>query len=1170
MSDGVSWKPHQFLGCALALVLCCAPSATAADKTWTGGTGQWDVSGNWTPSGQPVAGDDVYLTQADTTYLTVVCYHSATTPSSPLNSLYIDSTGTGAMLLDMQAWYGWAGELAATTAYVGFVGTGNLRIERGDFDTTTAFIGYSPGANGTAYLTWCDWHNAGSLYVGGSDSAAGGNGSLTVGGGGRNARLIVGGTLKLWSTGNLSIVDSGYVEAASIDTSCGGTITWTYGTMRITGAEGLTIGSTGPLGAGLALGPGQRMCVDKATTIAADGALNLSGGILLTDSLTNSGGAFGWTAGELHITGANGLAVGPAAPLGASLTVGPHQELYTTNTTSLALGGTLTLSGGSLETGTLTNSGGCINWTSGGLRINGPGGLTIGASGPLGASLTLDAGKSLDVEATTTLAADGVLTLSGGALATQTLANSGGTVNWIAGYLYVWGDEGLTIGASGPLGASLTLESGKRLDISATTTIDPDGTLTLDGGTLWTGSLLNLGTFNWVSGTLGFGGPDGLTIDTGGPVGASVTVDEGKKLEAGLCVGESGTGALTIQSGGQVIGLFDDRLGLASTARGTVIVDGTGSTWDTGGETLHVGYCGTGIVIIRNGGYVNSGYVRVGNKEGSSGTVTVEGVGSMWRTVFDLYVGNSGTGTLNIQNGGQVSSSLGLTYLGYNSGSNGTVTVDGLGSNLTNSGCLEVGFLGNGTLNIQNGGQVSSDGGFLGESNGSSGTATVDGSGSKWTTNSGSLYVGESGAGTLNIQNGGQVSNANGYLGAYSGSGTATVDGNGSLWNNTGSLYVGGWEYDAGGTGSLTVQNGGQLTVDGTLKLWKADSAVTVSGGTLIAGALAGTTGTIRITDPAGGTALTVGSDASDTFSGSILDDTGPGSLTKVGSGTQTLAGANTYTGATTVSAGTLKLTTSGNNNIANSAKIIVGGGAILDVSAVTGAGGFQVVSGQTLGGTGAINGAVTINSGGTLAPGASVGTLTSNSNLTFADGGNNWVAELLGADADRVNVAGTLTLGDDTALEFVFDAADPFQAGTYTLASYGTLVGTFSSVTGLGAYATGANYGKGTNDAITVQVLVGLLPGDADLNGKVDGGDLAIWQQCYDPLGLNPNTFPMGDFNLDGKIDGGDLALWQQNYNPLGFKASGLATAAVNPEPASLCLLALGAAAILCRRRRT
>jgi len=58
---------------------------------------------------------------------------------------------------------------------------------------------------------------------------------------------------------------------------------------------------------------------------------------------------------------------------------------------------------------------------------------------------------------------------------------------------------------------------------------------------------------------------------------------------------------------------------------------------------------------------------------------------------------------------------------------------------------------------------------------------------------------------------------------------------------------------------------------------------------------------------------------------------------------------------------------------------------------------------------------------------------------------------------------------------------------------------------------------------------------GDADFDRKVDGTDLAIWQQHYDPLGVNENTFEMGDWNSDGRIDGGDLALWQQEYNPLG-----------------------------------
>ena len=65
---------------------------------------------------------------------------------------------------------------------------------------------------------------------------------------------------------------------------------------------------------------------------------------------------------------------------------------------------------------------------------------------------------------------------------------------------------------------------------------------------------------------------------------------------------------------------------------------------------------------------------------------------------------------------------------------------------------------------------------------------TVDGAGSTW-TNSGDLYVGNCGSGTLSISNGGSVSNANGYIGYYSGyTGRVTVDGAGSTWTNSGHL----------------------------------------------------------------------------------------------------------------------------------------------------------------------------------------------------------------------------------------------------------------------------------------------------------------------------------------------------------------------------------------------
>ena len=52
-------------------------------------------------------------------------------------------------------------------------------------------------------------------------------------------------------------------------------------------------------------------------------------------------------------------------------------------------------------------------------------------------------------------------------------------------------------------------------------------------------------------------------------------------------------------------------------------------------------------------------------------------------TAAILYVGRSGSGTLNIEAGGQVSNTTG--YLGYDSGSSGTATVTGTGSQWTNS-----------------------------------------------------------------------------------------------------------------------------------------------------------------------------------------------------------------------------------------------------------------------------------------------------------------------------------------------------------------------------------------------------------------------------------------------------------------------------------------------------
>jgi hypothetical protein len=115
----------------------------------------------------------------------------------------------------------------------------------------------------------------------------------------------------------------------------------------------------------------------------------------------------------------------------------------------------------------------------------------------------------------------------------------------------------------------------------------------------------------------------------------------------------------------------------------------------------------------------------------------------------------------------------------------------------------------------------------------------------------------------------------------------------------------------------------------------------------------------------------------------------------------------------------------------------------------------------------------------------------------------------------------------------------------------------------------------------ITELILPLPLPGDANEDGKVDGGDLALWQQNYDPLGLkgDNNTWAKGDWNGDRRIDGGDLALWQQNYSPLGYLDLGSPAplpafegAASVPEPATATLLGASLAMLLrlARGRKT
>ena len=142
--------------------------------------------------------------------------------------------------------------------------------------------------------------------------------------------------------------------------------------------------------------------------------------------------------------------------------------------------------------------------------------------------------------------------------------------------------------------------------------------------------------------------------------------------------------------------------------------------------------------------------------------------------------------------------------------------------------------------------------------------------------------------------------------------------------------------------------------------------------------------------------------------------------ITKTGTGTQILNGGMGNTGATAVNGGTL------------------------EIDCVSSAVTTTVASGATLKGTGATTGTLTINAGGTLAPGNGAGTFSAGH--TTLNG--IYACELDGPNADRLTVTGNLDL---TASTLTITTLTAPSAGSYVIASYtGTLTDTFATVNGL------------------------------------------------------------------------------------------------------------------------
>jgi hypothetical protein len=208
------------------------------------------------------------------------------------------------------------------------------------------------------------------------------------------------------------------------------------------------------------------------------------------------------------------------------------------------------------------------------------------------------------------------------------------------------------------------------------------------------------------------------------------------------------------------------------------------------------------------------------------------------------------------------------------------------------------------------------------------------------------------------------------------------------------------------------------------------------------------------------------------------------------------------------------------------------------------------------LGGTGTIDTAVDVE--GTLAPGASIGTLTVNDVVAF-DANSHIAVQLAGATADKLVVEDL----DLSANEFLDVSVLSALAGdSWLIAEYsGMLTGVFDNVT------AGFALDYDTPGQIYLRLAV---PGDYNANGIVDTGDYTVWRNTLNNA-VTPGTGADGTGpggTPDGIVDQLDYDFWKAHF---GDTLPGLGAAAhAVPERSTVSLLCVAIGCIICAARRS
>jgi len=854
---------------------------------------------------------------------------------------------------------------------------------------------------------------------------------------------------------------------------------------------GLTKVSAGILALGNSLAL-QNSALDTTNSIAGDASNGLQtnqaaltlGGLTGTKNFAATGGVFTTTSG-----GYDSVTALTLNPISGTVTYGgvianglpAGMTLTKTGAGTQVLQGANTYTGATnLNAGTLTLSGASGALASTSINLNG-GNLTLDNS-----STTGNSGARLSDSAAIAVNGKSALNFTHNAATATDYAETIGTLDLQSGFLTYTGSQA---NATGPRASNLNFSTLSRTGSTNTATVNFAGTglgtntrntITFGSGVtngvdLGPWAVVNGADFATYDTTLGVKALTSSTLAVNSNSAttnfnsnaASITFDASLNPSLKTLLVNSTTARTTAINGNTV------SVGGISTTGQTHIISGTGAVQALGaGDPLYINVGANALTfssVIQNfgAGATASALVKSG-----AGTLTLSGTNTF---SGDIVIN---AGTMDNANVGTFGTGSKITFAG-----SGTV-IPAYGASPVFAKSIAVNPGVTATLNVPN------------QYYNMTFTAPVTGD----ATSTLSVICSDNGAGSVTLSNASNMFTGTLQVGDATYGSTLTVN---SLADSVSPIKLYGNSsrpayFNLGaGTASSLLFDSRQIQLLGGAG---ASAFIRNNNGT--------TANTITInTDLSVGASvnrtLTLGGSntGANTFGGKIGD--GPGavvSLTKADGGTWILSGANTYTGATTISGGTLQIGNGGMtgslspfSTITDSAtlkfnrsntitqgtdfsSVIAGTGAVVQAGTgttiLTGTNTYTGVTtvnagtllinspgslasgsavtvnnGGTLGGNGIINGTVNVAAGGHIAPGASVGTLNVNNTVTVATGGI-WDIDLNASTSaiDLLNVTGNLAWSGTQTLNLNILAGTP--GGPYTFATWtgtGSSIGTWN-----------------------------------------------------------------------------------------------------------------------------